>query len=187
VARRTHRGLAIDLSGASGTLVATGWFRRAGEPAYVYRSGGAIVAGVWTTGPDAAVVRSGVTEAAPVIGRIVPSWDDNALSLAIEPTGSDPVRTGAFKRAQDGGASTLTRNASTREALEGSYRADLHTAKTKDAGWLTVDVDPEGGTRFQGDLPGTIPPALAAAAAAAVDGEVDLIYGDVVDVAPLRR
>jgi hypothetical protein len=187
VARRTHGGLAIDLSGSAGTLVANGWLRRSGEPEYVYRTGGRIVAGIWTTGPDAAVVRSGVTETAPVIGRIVPSWNDNALSLAIEPAASDPVRTGAFERENGAGLSTLSRNASTREDLEGSYRAGLRTAKVGDAGWLTVDVDPEGGTRFRGDLPRTIPPALAAAAAAAVDGEVDRIYGDVDDVSPLRR
>ena len=111
VARRTHGGLAIDLSGSAGTLVANGWLRRSGEPEYVYRTGGRIVAGIWTTGPDAAVVRSGVTESAPVIGRIVPSWNDNALSLAIEPAAGDPVRTGAFERENGAGLSTLSRNA----------------------------------------------------------------------------
>ena len=54
-------------------------------------------------------------------------------------------------------------------------------------GWLSVDIDPEGATQFSGDLPTAIPPALAAAAAAAVVGEVDFIYGNVVDVSPLRR
>src|SRR5262249_47482230 len=35
----------------------------------------------------------------------------------------------------------------------GSYRATLHTTGGKDAGWLSVDVNPEGGVRFSGDLP----------------------------------
>ena len=50
-----------------------------------------------------------------------------------------------------------------------------------------MDVDAEGATRFTGDLPATIPPALAAAGAAAIEAEVDLIYGSVDDVAPLHR
>jgi len=95
-ARSTHRGIVIDASGDAGMLVPNGWLRRSGEPAYVYRAGGVSVAGVWTTGPDTAVVRSGLTEDAPVIGRVVPSWKDNALSLSIEPATGDPVRTGAF-------------------------------------------------------------------------------------------
>ena len=90
-----------------------------------------------------------------------------------------------FERASGGGA--LNRGASTREALEGSYRATFHDTGGKDAGWLSVDISPEGGARFSGDLPASIPPALAAAAAAAVEDEVNYIYGNVIDVSPLRR
>ena len=54
-------------------------------------------------------------------------------------------------------------------------------------GWLSVAVDPEGGTRFEGDLPDSIPPSLAAATAAAIEDEVAFIYGNLVDVAPLWR
>ena len=86
---------------------------------------------------------------------------------------------------QLGGA--LDRGTSTRNALTGTYRATLHATGGKEVGWLSVDIDPEGATQFSGDLPTAIPPALAAAAAAAVVGEVDFIYGNVVDVSPLRR
>src|SRR3989449_4531142 len=83
-ARETHRGLLIDRAdGTTGRLVANGWFWRRGEPALVYREGGVTVAGVWESGPDAAVVRSGTTEKAPVLGRIVPSWNDDELRLTI--------------------------------------------------------------------------------------------------------
>jgi hypothetical protein len=187
-ARETHRGLLIDRAdGTTGKLVTNGWFRRSGAPAHVYREGGVTVAGVWETGPDAAVVRSGTSEKAPVIGRIVPSWDDNELRLTIEPAGGAAVRTTVFERASGGGAAALDRGTSTRSALQGTYRATLHGSGGGDAGWLSVDVDPEGATRFSGDFPPAIPPALAAAAAGAVEGEVDFIYGNVVDVAPLRR
>jgi len=187
-ARETHRGLLIDRAdGTTGRLVTNGWFRRPGEPALVYREGGVTVAGVWETGPDVAVVRSGTTEKAPVIGRIVPSWNDGELRLTIEPASGAAVRTTVFERASGGGAAALDRDTSTRFALQGTYRATLHGAGGGDAGWLNVDIDPEGATQFSGDLPPAIPPALAAAAAAAVESEVDFIYGNVIDVPPLRR
>src|SRR6185436_11464888 len=87
-ARRTHPGMAIDLpDGTTGRLVPKGWFRRPGDPMFVYHGGGGTVASVWQSGPAAAVVRSGKTEDSPSIGRIVPSWDDDALRLTIEPAG----------------------------------------------------------------------------------------------------
>jgi len=185
-ARETSRGLLIDRAGgATGKLCSNGWFRRPGESTFVYREGGATVAGVWEGSPDAAVVRSGTSDKAPLIGRIVPSWKDGKLSLRIEPAGGAAVQTTVFERASGGGA--LDRGASTREALEGSYRATLNTTGDKDAGWLSVDVSPEGGARFSGDLPASIQPALAAAAAAAVEDEVHYIYGNVIDVNPLVR
>src|SRR5262249_31480434 len=143
-----------------GKLTSNGWFRRPGEPTLVYREGGVTVAGVWEGSPDAAVVRSGTSDKAPLIGRIVPSWKNGKLSLTIEPADGAAVQTTVFERASGGGA--LDRSASTREALEGSYRATLHATGGKDAGWLSVEVDPEGGARFSGDLPASIPPALAA-------------------------
>ena len=185
-ARETYRGLRIEQAGGTtGKLNSNGWFRRPGEPTFVYREGGKTVAGVWVGSSDAAVVRGGTSESAPVIGRIVPAWKDGKLSLTIEPAGGGAVQTTVFQRASGGGA--LDRSASTGEALEGSYRATLHSAGGKDAGWLSVDVNPEGGARFSGDLPASIPPALAAAAAAAVEDEVNYIYGNVVDVSPLVR
>src|SRR5882724_5514543 len=114
-----------------------------------------------------------VLESAPVIGRIVPAWDDNELRLTIEPAGEAAVRTTVFERASGDGNGALDRGTSTRAALQGTYRAALTSTRGADAGWLSVDIEPDGGTRFAGDLPGAIPPALAAAAAAAIDREVD--------------
>jgi hypothetical protein len=187
-ARETHRGLLIDRAGGeTGRLVPNGWFRRRGDPTFVYREGGVAVAGVWDGDAGAAVVRSGTTENAPVIGRIVPAWNDDELRLTIEPAGAAAVRTTVFERASGGGTVALDRGTSTRAALQGTYRATLTSTGGGDAGWLNVDIDPEGATRFAGDLPPAIPPALAAAAAAAIEGEVDFIYGNVDDVAPLHR
>jgi hypothetical protein len=187
-ARLTHRGLVVDRSdGAQGRLVSKGWFRRSGEPTLVYREG-TETAGVWQTGPEAAVVRSGTTDGSPLLGRIVPTWkDDDELRLTIEPAGATAIRTSVFKRESGGGAATLDRDTSTRAQLAGAYRATLQSTAGDDVGWLRVSIDAEGATQFTGDLPSTIPPALAAAAAAAIDGEVDFIYGNVTDVSPLRR
>src|SRR5207245_10520564 len=135
--------------------------------------------------PVAAGWASGTTGKPPVLGRIVPSWNDDELRLTIEPAGGAAVRTTVFERASGGGAATLDRGTVTRHALEGTYRATLHATGGGEVGWLSVDIDPGGATRFSGDLPPAIPPALAAAAA--VEGEVDFIYGNVVDVSPLRR
>src|SRR4029077_8025982 len=72
-ARETSRGLLIDRAGGgTGKLTSNGWVRRPGEPMLVYREGGVTVAGVWEGSPDAAVVRSGTSDKAPLIGRIVP-------------------------------------------------------------------------------------------------------------------
>ena len=184
-ARETARGLHVDRAGgAMGKLSSNGWFRRPGEPMFVYREGGKTVAGVWVGSSDAAMVRSGTTESSPLIGRIVPAWKDGMLSLTIEPAGGAAVQTTVFQRASGGGA--LDRHTTTWEALQGSYRATLQ-AGGKDAGWLGVEVSPEGGARFSGDLPASIPPALAAAAAAAIEDEVNYIYGNLSDVNPLLR
>ena len=186
-AHETHRGLVIDRAdGTTGSLVANGWLRRPGEPALVYRDSGVAVASVWEAGRGGAVVRSGPTEKAPVLGRIVPAWNDDQLRLTIEPAGAAAVKTTVFERASGDGAA-LDRGTSTRESLAGTYRATLQSPGGGNTGWLSVDVDAEGATRFSGDLPPTIPPALAAAAAAAVESEVDFIYRSVVDVSPYRR
>ena len=187
-AQQIHRGIMVEQgSDTRGRLVYNGWFRRSDEPAFTYRQGGDAVAGVWMTGPEAFVVRSGTTESAPVIGRIVPSWDDQRLRLTIEPTGKAAVRTTFFSRSSDAGDVALDHSKMTRAALQGSYRATLKSTGDADAGWLSVEIEPDGGTRFSGDLPPDIPPALAAAAAAAIDGEVTRIYSSLDDVGPSHR
>ncbi len=187
-ARQTHSGLTIERAGSpSGKLMSNGWFRRPHAPTYVYREGSAVVAGVWNSGHDAGIVRSSPTEDAPVVGRIVPTWKDDELELTIEPADGAAIRTTVFRRENGGGAEALDRGASTRVALQGAYRATFRSLNGNDVGWMSVDVDADGGTRFAGDLPPAIPPALGAAAAAAVEREVDYIYASVADVCPLQR
>src|SRR4029077_94706 len=113
--------------------------RRPGDPTFVYHAGGVTVAGVWLSGPDAAVVRSGTRQDSPPIGRIVPSWEDDALRLTMEPAGGAAFRTDVCAREAGAHSTPLNRGISTREALEGTYRATLRSPDGKDAGWLSVD------------------------------------------------
>jgi hypothetical protein len=187
-ARQTHRGFTTDQgSDTPGALVATSWPRPTGDPTFVYEAGGVPVAGVWRDGAHTEVVRSGTSEDAPVIGRIVSSWEDHALRLTIEPVSGAAIRTDAFTSGGGQNGPTLSRDIPTRAELQGTYRTTLRSAVGAKTGWLNVQIDAEGATRFTGDLPRTIPPALAAAVAEAVDHEVDVIYQHVVDVGPLSR
>ena len=187
-ARETHRGLVIERAGGPAARLAPNrtLFRRPSDPTFVYREGGAVTAAVWETG-SSAVVRSGTTESAPIVGRIVPSWNDNELMLSIEPAAGPAIRTTAFKRTSGGGSDALDRDTSTREGLEGAYVATLTGKDGAKVGSMSVDVDPESATSFTGDLPSVIPAPLAAAAAQAVDAEVAFIYESVIDVQPTLR
>ncbi|HEV7731833.1 MAG TPA: hypothetical protein VGR62_06710 [Candidatus Binatia bacterium] len=187
-ARETERGMRIDRAdGTTEVLEANGEFQRPGEPALVYRVGGETVAGVWRTGSDAVAVRRGSTEDGPLLGRIVTSWTDDEIILSIEPAGGVAMRTSPFARASAGGpTSALDRDIATREALAGTYRATFLTGDGE-SGWLSLDVDRDGVTTWTGDVPAAISPALAAAAAAVVVGEVDLISRSISAAAPRRR
>jgi len=185
-AQLTHRGLVTHQSSTAGALVPTGLFRPAGEPMFLYKSGGRTVAGVWSNGPDSAVVRNGTSESAPIIGRVLPSWDGDVLRITIQPAGGPALKTDAFGRTgarQD----TLSRGILTKGELEGTYRANLRSDDSGANGWLSVSIDPEGATRIEGDLPAGINPALAAAAAQAIDSEVDSIHQELADVPAVHR
>jgi hypothetical protein len=187
-AQETHRGLVIHRAGspAASLVPKPTLFRRPSDPSFVYREGGAVTAAVWESG-SSAIVRSGTTESAPTVGRIVPSWHDNELMLSIEPADGAAIRTTVFKRTSCAGSSALDRDTSTREALEGTYVATLTGADGANVGSMSVDVDPQSATSFTGDLPPGIPAPLAAAAAQAVDAEVAFIYESVIDVSPTLR
>src|SRR5438445_10672084 len=133
-AQETHRGLLIDRAdGTTVRLVTNGWFRHPGEPGLVYREGSATVAGVWGSGPDVAVVRSGTSEKAPVIGRIIPSWNDGKLRLTIEPAGGAAVQTTVFERVYGGRDTELDRGTTTRIAPQDTYRNTLRANGRVDA------------------------------------------------------
>src|SRR4029453_11303890 len=132
------------------------------------------------------VVRSGTSESSPLIGRVVPSWDDDSLHVPIEPSGHDAISSGVFARPGTRSSATLTREISTTADLEGTYRTALRGDDGVAAGWLAVQIRPEAAPRFRGELPAGIPPALAAATAQAINDEIGGIYDGAVDVGPLH-
>lgn len=180
-AYRTHDGLAIARAegGLTGTIDAAGWSDLA--PAYRVALGGNVVGELRVPSPGRIEVRAPGTGA--VVGEVQPSWDDGAIRLAIRPTGGDLLRTRTFRAAETtSGLSILTRNAQSSLDLRGTYRSDLRDAGDHVVGWLQVRVwEPSGRRVYEAVFPAGFPVADAAAAALALDSEIDWIKRYVLD------
>jgi hypothetical protein len=179
-ARQTRDGLAIDrmTDGGSAVVVPPGWLHLPGEPTFVLRDRTGERAALWVAEPGRVVVRRGRTEDAPLLGRVVPSWEDGAIRLRIEPAHGPVVLTDVFART-DGGASptALSRLARSSAAVRGTYRATLRREDGTPVGWLEVRVGVRQSTfaTYDGALPPTIDEPLAAATAVALGSELDWI------------
>jgi hypothetical protein len=115
-------------------------------------------------------------------GGVDPSWDDNAIRLTIRQAGGARLRTRTFRAAETtSGLSLPTRNAQTTLDLRGTYRSDLRDGDAI-VGWLQVRVwEPSGRRVYEGVFPQGFPVADAAAAALALDSEIDWIKRYVYD------
>jgi hypothetical protein len=179
-ARQTADGLAIDrlANGGPAVVVPPGWLHLPGEPTFVLRNHTGERAALWVTEPGRVVVRRGRTEDAPLLGRVVPSWEDGAIRLRIEPAHGPAVLTDVFART-DGGASpaALSRLARSSAAARGIYRATLRREDGTPVGWLEVRVGVRQSTftTYDGALPPTIDEPLAAATVVALGSEIDWI------------
>jgi hypothetical protein len=180
-AYRTHDGLAIARAegGATGTIDAAGWSGFA--PAYHVELGGQRIAELRVPSPGQVEIRASGTGA--VAGEVQPSWNDGAIRLAIRPAGGDALRTRSFRTvAATSGLSLLTRNAQSSLDLRGTYRSDLRDAGDRIVGWLQVRVwEPSGRRVYEAVFPQGFPVADAAAAAVALDSELDWIKRYVFD------
>jgi hypothetical protein len=179
VAHEVHAGLAIDKmrSGEPTTLQPKGWFRWPGEPILVMH-GAQHDIGLWLVETGSVVVRDGVTEAAPVIGRVEPSWDEGAIRLTLWPRTGPPIRGDVFARSDPGaGPSALARWAADEVQVQGAYDADFHAANGSTVGWLGVDIGYHQAAfvMYEGYLPPEVDEALAAATAVALGSEIDWI------------
>lgn len=180
-AYRTHDGLAIARAegGSTGTIDAAGWSGFA--PAYHVELGGQRIAELRVPSPGQVEIRASGTGA--VAGEVQPSWNDGAIRLAIRPAGGDALRTRSFRAVETtSGLSLLTRNAQSSLDLRGTYRSDLRDAGDRIVGWLQVRVwEPSGRRVYEAVFPQGFPVADAAAAAVALDSELDWIKRYVFD------
>jgi len=185
-AHREHGGLVVDRlgPGRAGELRPARWVRLPGDPTFVLEADGERIAALWVAG-ERVVVRRAPAEDAPVVGEIDPAWDAGAIRLVIRAADGSSLRTDPFARkVADTGPDALTRASQTVIDVRGTYQAALRDAKGAPVGWLRVRVGPylPAPRIFEGVLPATVDPALSAAAAVALDAEIDWIEAHALDV-----
>ena len=182
-----HDRIVVDRlpDGNRGVVEAPGWFRWGGAPTFVLTRDGQMVAGLWLTAPATVQVRASRSRTEPVTATVEPSWDDNAIRLAMRPPDGPSLRTDTFQRtAVGGGPPVLTRNAQTSIDVRGTYRAAVRDASGAEAGWLRVKISPyqESPRIYDGVLPRDFSPGVAAALAVALSSEIDWIESHSIDV-----
>ena len=141
-AHRVHAGLMIDaMRGGEPALVRSAtWLRLPGDATFVLSVGMAEGEGLWVGGPGSVTVRRTRAPDSPVVGTVAPSWDNNAIRLAIEPVGHSAYRTDVFAREDGGGVSVLSRLAQMSIDVFGTYRAVLRDSAGRPAGWIRVAI-----------------------------------------------
>src|SRR5205823_784401 len=158
--------------------------RSPGDPTFVLEADGERIAALWVAG-QRVVVRRAPAEDAPVVGEIDPAWDAGAIRLVIRAADGSSLRTDPFARkVADTGPDALTRASQTVIDVRGTYQAALRDAKGAPVGWLRVRVGPylPAPRIFEGVVPAAVDPALSAAAAVALDAEIDWIEAHALDV-----
>jgi hypothetical protein len=184
-AHAIHGGLVIDhmTGGEPAVLEPKGWVHWPGDPILVM-PGGRHPLGLWLVETGHVVVRDGIMEDSPVIGRVEPSWDENAIRLTLHPADGPPIQSDVFHRVSTGtGRSVLTRLVDVSSEVSGTYQAAMRTPDGAEVGWLRVSVGGRAGSIvWQGDLPASVDEGLAAATAEALRSEVDFIFGHALGV-----
>jgi hypothetical protein len=171
VARERHPGFALERlpDGGTGELVPATF-----GPTQIVRVGQQDVAWL-SVGPQEIVVRGGAADDAPVLGRVVSSWQDQAVRLSIEPKGQPVVTSEAFRSGVGSGQILLSRDATMALDLKGAFTSPLLGADGKPVGWLRVRINGIGATSYEGAMPKGVSDAMAAAAMAALQKEVEFI------------
>lgn len=170
LAREQHPGIVLERlgSGATGELVPLS------STSQAVRLGGQDVAWL-TVGEQEVTARSGPDATAPVLGRVVSTWDDQAIRLAIEPAGKPPIQSDVFRSGVGSGQILLSRDVAMALDLRGAFTSPLRAADGSPVGWLRVRIGATGGTSFEGAMPTGLSDAMAAATVAALQHEVGFI------------
>jgi hypothetical protein len=172
-AYRTPDGLAIARAegGRSGTIDAAGWASFA--PQYRVRLAGEPIGELRVPSPGRVDMRA---PGGAALGDVEPSWVDGAIQLLVK-VGADRLRTRRFRReGVSSGLSLLTRNAQSTLDLRGTYRGEFYDDTDAQVGWLQVRVwEPSGRRVYEGVFPSGFPVLAQAAAAIALDSEIEWI------------
>jgi len=172
-------------SGTPAVVTAAEWVRLPGEPAWALRRNGQTLAAFWIDGNAGMIARAGLQASDRPLGRVRPSWDDNAIRLHLEPPGGQPVKSGVFRRTESGGGtSVLTRDTQTILDVRGRYQAALHDATGAQVGWVRLRIGPyEPAPRiYEAKLPVGVSDELAVAAVLSLASEIDWIEGNTQNV-----
>ena len=159
--------------------------RGPGDPMFAWRDGERVRAAYWLTGTNAVTVRQGPALTAATRGRVVPSWDDNAIRLRLEPPEGEVYLSDVFVRVEPGvGPRMLSRVAATVLDVRGTYRAVLRDTAGAEVGWLRVRVGPYQPSErvYDAVLPDRIENDLAVAAMLALASEITWIESQSYDV-----
>jgi hypothetical protein len=182
-AYRTSEGLTIARieGGKTGTIDALGWSGLV--PTYRVDVGGVSVGELRVPSTAHVEARSTDPPDRRSHGEVVPDWDDGAIRLTIRSGTGDTLRTRTFHRVgTSAGLSLLTRNMLSGLDMRGTYRSDLRGPGDSVVGWLQVHIwEPSGQRVFEGKFPQGFPVVDAAAAALALDSEVDWIRRYAID------
>jgi len=93
-----------------------------------------------------------------VIGRVEPSWDNNAIRLTLHPADGPPIQSDVFQRVGTGtGRSVLTRLVDISPEVSGTYQAAMRTPDGAEVGWRRVTIGGRPGSiMWQGHLPPSV-------------------------------
>ena len=184
VAFAMHRrgdGFVVDRmrEGGAGELVSPGWLSVADAPKLVLRSDGEVRAALWAVGRTRILVRAEASTRAPRTGEVLASWENGAIRLSLWTEGGRTLTTDTFRRSDDDRAdhALLGRDADGGTAPAGTYRAALRDADGTDVGWVRARLRALPGVDrvYDAVLPPGVDDGLAAAAAVAIDAEIDWI------------
>ena len=183
-AHRINGGFAIDRYPAGGVgLLEPELVRWGSDPSFVVRVDGTLVGALGVESPAAVVARATASDHSALLQTVEPRWENDALRLTLRPTTGAPFSTTTFRRVgADSGLSELSRTARTNLDVRGTYRADVLDAAKHPVGWLQVRIDdPVEPRLFEGAIPPSLPVG-GAAAAVALDSEIDWIMDRAIDV-----
>ena len=186
-AHRVHAGFVIDTmrGGEPACLAPPRWLRLPGEATFALSGAGAGEEALWVGGPGQVTVHRTLSSESPIVGTIVPSWDNNAIRIAIEPAQGGPFTTDVFAREDvGGGVSVLSRLAQLSIDVPGTYRATLRDPAGRPVGWIRVAIGLHQAAPeiYAAVLPPDIDEALAAASVVALGEEIDWIEYHTYDV-----